>query len=390
MKFLYLYTDHFQNYDFLLALRQTEHSIDAFDTPFMTYEPDEALLAQLDSLLVTNSYDAVINFGYVPYISNLCNNHNIPYISWTYDSILHSLYNDSIENSCNVLFVYDKDEYSYLKEHFTIPNLFHLPLAANVERIQAIRANDDAIRHYSYDVSFVGDLYQHNTYVDLEPILSPEERAYFEQAFSYFHGVWGDDSIYDWFSKADADYLQQRLPAHLKNDERMPNQRYFADILLSKPIACRERIDMLNRLAKKHSVRLYHKNSTDISVLHNVDCHPGVNYYDAMSVAFKHSKINLNITLHGMRTGIPLRCFDIMAAGGFLITNYQSDFDELFTENKDCVIYRNLSELEDKVTYYLQHDIERKHIAINGFDTICKHHTYQQRVSSILAIITNL
>ena len=37
---------------------------------------------------------------------------------------------------------------------------------------------------------------------------------------------------------------------------------------------------------------------------------------------FANSKVNLNITLRNIKTGIPLRALDIMGAGGFLLTNY--------------------------------------------------------------------
>ncbi len=386
MKLLYLYTDYFQNYDFLMAL-QEQLDMDIVDTPFMTYAPDEKQLEVLAHQIGHTHYDAVINYGYVPYLSDLCNTLQLPYVSWTYDSILHSLYHKSVENPCNVLFVYDHSEYIYLREHFHIPHLYHLPLAANVKRVCSLVPTAEDIKQYTCDVSFVGDLYQKNTYVDLEPLLSPDEITYFEQAFRYFHGKWGRDSIYDWFSRADADYLQTWLPEYLRNDELMSNQRFFADILLSKPIASRERMDMLNRLARNHSVRLYHKATTDISVLKNVDCHPGVNYYDAMSFAFRYSKINLNTTLHGMMSGIPLRCFDIMAAGGFLLSNYQSELTEYFEIGTDCVVYHDLDELEDLVDYYLRHDAIRDRIAQAGFQAITQAHTYRHRVQAILHIL---
>lgn len=387
MRFLYLYTDYFHNYDIPLTFDKLECEYDVFSAPFMTYDCNISALQQLEAQLSDKSYDAVWNFGYIPYISDLCERFSIPYVSWTYDSILHSLYHPSIENKCNLLFVYDKAEYTYLKTHFDVSGLFYLPLAVNTDRIAQIPHAPEDDTYYNCDISFVGDLYQGNTYVDLEPILSSEERHYFEQAFSYFHGSWGGDSIYDWFSTEDADFLQRRLPDYLKNDEQMSNQRFFADILLSKPIGSRERIDMLNRLACNHSVRLYTKPETDTSVLSHVTCYPYLNYYDAMSKAFAHSKINLNITLHGMVSGIPLRCFDIMGAGGFLLTNYQPELDDYFECGKNLVYYKNLEELEDMTAYYLSHEKERLDITAAGHSAIEQAHTYSHRISYMLDIL---
>lgn len=387
MHFLYLYTDFFHNYDIPMTFDKLGCHYDTFPTPFMTYDCDAAALQQLERQLSGKTYDAVWNFGYIPYISDLCSRLSIPYISWTYDSILHSLYQPSVENKYNLLFIFDKAEYTYLKTHFHIPNLFYLPLAVNTDRIARIPHAPEDDSYYNCDISFVGDLYQGNTYVDLKPVLSREEQNYFEQAFSYFHGVWGNDSIYDWFSAGDADFLQQRLPDYLKNDEQMSNQRFFAGILLSKPIGSRERIDILNRLACKHNIRLYTKPETDTSVLSHVECYPYVNYYDAMSKAFAHSRINLNITLHGMVSGIPLRCFDVMGAGGFLLTNYQPELEEYFESGKHLVYYRSLEELEELAAYYLSHEKERFSIASLGLETIKQKHTYTHRILYMLDIL---
>lgn len=383
MHFLYLYTDYFKNEDIPLTLKKLGHSYDTISQSFMTYDSDELLTEQLITMLNKNHYDAVLNFGYIPYLSDICTNFQIPYVSWTYDSILHSLYHESIENPYNILFIYDLAEYDYLKTHFHIPYLFYLPLAVNLDRVNALSFTNRDAQVYDCEISFVGGLYQQNTYVDLEPLLSQEERQYFEQAFTYFHGQWGKDSIYEWFSNEDADFLQKRLPDYLKNDGLLPNRRYFADILLSKPIGSRERIHMLKLLGSRHQVRLYTKPQTDTSALSQVECHPYLNYYDAMYKAFRYSRINLNITLHGMMSGVPLRCFDIMGARGFLLTNYQADMEELFDMNYDLICYHNFDEMCDKVDYYLHHESERKKISLSGYLTIETRHTYEHRLQYI-------
>ena len=166
MYFLYLYTDYFHNYDIPLTFDKLGCRYDVFPTPFMTYDCDTSALEQLEKQLSGKKYDAVWNFGYIPYISDLCNRLSIPYVAWTYDSILHSLYYSSVENECNLLFVFDKAEYTYLKTHFHIPNLFHLPLAVNTDRIAGISHVPEDDSYYNCDISFVGDLYQGNTYVE--------------------------------------------------------------------------------------------------------------------------------------------------------------------------------------------------------------------------------
>ena len=117
-----------------------------------------------------------------------------------------------------------------------------------------------------------------------------------------------------------------------------------------------------------------------------INCGP-VDYYDDAPYVFRFSDINLNITLRSIKSGIPLRAFDIMGAGGFLITSYTSDFTEFFIPGEDFVYYESISDLSDKADYYLTHPEERIKIAESGYRKICSDHTFDHRVDQILSFI---
>ena len=106
-----------------------------------------------------------------------------------------------------------------------------------------------------------------------------------------------------------------------------------------------------------------------------------------MPYVFKCSKINLNITLRSIKNGIPLRCMDIMGAGGFLMTNYQSDFLNHFTPDVDFVYFESKEDLINKCSYYLAHDDIRMEIANNGHRKVCQFHNYQTRLNEIFTIV---
>lgn len=55
-----------------------------------------------------------------------------------------------------------------------------------------------------------------------------------------------------------------------------------------------------------------------------------------------------------------------MAAGGFLLTNFQADFLEHFTPDEDFVYYNDLDDLNHKIQYYLAHDDERSKLRKTG------------------------
>ena len=96
-----------------------------------------------------------------------------------------------------------------------------------------------------------------------------------------------------------------------------------------------------------------------------------------MPYVFAISKINLNITLKSIQSGIPLRAMDIMGAGGFLLTNFQADFLDYFTPEEDFVYYNDTEDLLNKIEYYLSHDKERKEIAENGHRKVKENHSFE-------------
>ena len=67
-----------------------------------------------------------------------------------------------------------------------------------------------------------------------------------------------------------------------------------------------------------------------------------------------------------IRHGIPLRVLDVLGAGGFLITNYQPDFDNYFTNGKELVWFESKEQLLELIDYYLRNEEERDRIAKEG------------------------
>ena len=112
-----------------------------------------------------------------------------------------------------------------------------------------------------------------------------------------------------------------------------------------------------------------------------------IDYYDDMPYVFHNSKINLNITLRSIKSGIPLRALDIMGCGGFLLSNYQPEYDEYFVADEDYVFYQDYYDLMEKIDYYLTHEKERQEIAANGCRKVREEHNYRNRLEMITEIV---
>ena len=94
--------------------------------------------------------------------------------------------------------------------------------------------------------------------------------------------------------------------------------------------------------------------------------------------------MGINTTSRSIRSGLPLRIFDILGCGGFVLSNYQPELPELFTPDEELVAYSSPEELKELVAYYLEHDKERKEIAHNGFEKVKTHYTYPIRLEQML------
>lgn len=153
---------------------------------------------------------------------------------------------------------------------------------------------------------------------------------------------------------------------------------YLGLLFFPRKLAELERVTVLNTLAQDFDVHLYTKSPTNF--LQNVNTHTSVDYYTVMNKIFYLSKINLNVTLSSIETGVPQRILDIMGCGGFVLTNYQEEIEDLFVIGKEIEVFRNIDELREKCAYYLSHEKERLTIAMKGYKKVRDSFSYQHQL----------
>lgn len=137
---------------------------------------------------------------------------------------------------------------------------------------------------------------------------------------------------------------------------------------------------------RKYDFRLYTGSDTrSLSELHAHNC-GRVDYHTQMPLVFAGSRINLNISLCSIHSGIPLRVLDIMACGGFVLSNWQPEIAECFEEGIEIVTFRSLEECMDKVWYYLSHEEERRQIAEAGYRKVKEKFSYEAGVGRLFGV----
>ena len=179
--------------------------------------------------------------------------------------------------------------------------------------------------------------------------------------------------------------MQHSLPLQPGNDSVESTEWLFAHYVIARKIANLERTALLKAVSEHFNTKLYTPNPTpELPQIHNMG---SVDYQHQMPYVFKNSAINLNISLRSIRSGIPLRCFDIMGCGGFLLSNYQGDFYEHFVPGEDLVLFESQEDFLNKCDYYLKHDNERRQIAANGYGKVKEFHTYEVRLKEIFEVV---
>ena len=325
--------------------------------------------------------DFVFSVNYFPMVSSICNDEGLRYISWIYDAPYARLYSQTVLNPCNRVYVFDK-ELCLEFQNAGVDTVHYLPLAANTSRLDTLSAVSDS-EAFKYDVSFVGSFYvgDHDYFDQMKSALPDFAKGYLDAVIAAQMKIQGYDFVEDVLGPV-MDDLYQAFPLDPDPNGMESREYLYAQYVIDRRISALERIDILNSIAKKHSADIF----TDIKefTMPNVCNHGKTDYFHEMPLVFKQSKINLNMTMRGIKSGIPLRAFDIMGAGGFLISNYQEGFLEYFVPGEDFVYYESKEDLLAKVEYYLSHDEERKAIARNGHEKVAASHTYRHRIGEML------
>ena len=344
---------------------------------------DEKSLSVLNKYLENYHADLIFTMNFSPTVSKACQLKGIPYASWIYDVPLQSLYNSEAFNEVNFFFHFDKNDIEVQKKR-GLRNLFHLPLAANVSRMGKLNLTKEDEKVYSCDISFVGGQYADGRYAYYRENLPEEYQTELNNIAYSLIGRWdGKDRLRNSMSENLINLmvdLSDDIPERVLG---MSNRQYFEEAIISHAVAYTERRLMMERVSDLHP-RWYGGNIEDKNKIKGVEYHPWLYYEDTLPKAYNFSRINLSICLHSISSGIPLRVFDIMGAGGFILTNYQSEIEEFFELGKEIVVYHNFDEMYELAKFFLAHESARLNILLAGYTRVCNEYNYKEAVIKML------
>ncbi len=81
------------------------------------------------------------------------------------------------------------------------------------------------------------------------------------------------------------------------------------------------------------------------------------------------------------------RNYRIMGSGGFLLANHSKGIEDFFELDKEIVVYDTFQDCLEKIDYYLNHEDERKAIAMAGKKKVFNNHLFSHSIQKIFDTI---
>lgn len=308
-------------------------------------------------------------------VTDLLTTFKIPFASWYVDSPLLIIkhYERNLSPYCTI-FLWDKDYVTDI-EALGFDKVYYLPLATDPHIFRPVSPGKNPLSSQANDVSFVG-----NSMV--RKIRKRMERMGLSDA-------------------------EKGLVNELGRTYARSDARDVGDILNREPYAGNALVQAMNHGSRVDLETLVMWQATQIYRLNYIQAlepfHPTIrgdsgwqtllddsfhlgpelSYYYDLNHFYNVSKINFNVTSTQMRTSVNQRVFDVPAAGGFLLTDYKGQLEELLEIGEGVVCYREREEVPELITFYLKHESARAKIARRGRKHILSAHTYLQRVKDL-------
>lgn len=150
------------------------------------------------------------------------------------------------------------------------------------------------------------------------------------------------------------------------------------------------RIEMLEALCERVGVQIWGTGVDGVSAAYPLirKQYRGPAWGIQMYGILRDSKMTVN--QHTEIAGphaVNMRLYEATGTGTLLVTDWKSDLNEIFTEGKEVVAYRNAEDCAEQIRYYLNHEEERQEIARAGQQRTLSEHTYERRVHALIQTV---
>lgn len=359
--------------DSVEALRRLGHRVETMGVAqFGSLEFQRVLIATIETL----KPNFVFTINYLGLEPQILTSMKIPYISWFRDDPLTWIPRELlVPSEYAYIFTWDMNYLGGLK-NLGFNNLFHLPLAAGQEFIKKGNTSNGG---GGSDLSFVASSYYGSFLRYLQRITQRDPRLDMEE-INEIANIQNQNSL---LNISDIIEGYPKIASLKDEDYFWEIKRY---IELKATINCR--IEVIKTLSPL-DLSLYGDMGWKELVGVNSPTFKHISSSALLPKLYSESKINLNITEVTSKTGINQKVYDVLASGGFLLTDFRRDLNSQFKPEEEIVYYRDKEELLSLIEYFLVHPKNRQEIALTGRDRVLREHTYTERMKKLIDIVKN-
>ena len=364
--------------DVVDSLRQRGHQLFGLAPLSLTVE-------LFDQTCAVFKPDWVFSINFSPAVAALCGRLGLPYVSWTIDPLPASRVTllDGTQRALCLALAHDQQMVATF-QNLGLPAQ-HMLLAAPAQRRNPVK-DDHVLAPYRCDASFAGsslidELFSLDRFLAALGIDTLCEQALswaqtITESCAHEPAYVGLASLGGWTA----------LPTTLQQHCSAPADRQDLMQLMDGALSALYRQRVITRLKHWHG---------DLHIWGDVGwsaTHSGfkglAHHGEELTRIYCASAVNLDIPRLYQRQTITMRVFDILAAGGFLLTESNAALANIFEDGQHLAFYNSQEDLGEKITGWVARPDDRKAIALAGREEVLKKHLIPHRVDAILQLMT--
>ena len=386
MKIFFAGSETMQIPNIPISLGKMGHEVLLYEKSMEYVEEHEEEYDKFKQFLQINRPDLVISTVFFQIAAAYTHQLEIKYAVYGMDSPHYAAWVPKYPRLENVyLFHFDTREIRRFREA-DYSNVYYLPLAAGVTWADRIHASAAERKQLGSDVSFVGGLYSENPFDRYGDKLMQSVQEQIWDIIESSAFIWdGQERLQTGVGRELVEYCREAAPELCNSGLLMGDEYYFRQWTIARKLSNVERTLLFEQAAEAFDFRLYTREKEIVP--EQIHRYPPVNAMTEQLKVFQSSAINLNLTLRSIESGIPLRVFDILSVGGFVLTDYRVDAEDIFREDEEIVMFRSPEEMLDKAAYYLKHPNERERIAQKGYRAAKERCSYERMLAELLQTI---
>lgn len=109
-----------------------------------------------------------------------------------------------------------------------------------------------------------------------------------------------------------------------------------------------------------------------------------LDYYTDLPAFYPMSEVSFNCTSRQMKGAVNQRIFDVPACGGFVLTDYREQMENLFEPEREIISYRDISEIPQMLERCIKDKNMREKVSAAARKRILSEHTYEHRMVSLI------